>query len=210
MHIPSQLLFLPGALGRTDFWRPAAAQLRHPARQVHVAWPGFAGEPADPSIRHLDDLAAGVVRRIDRPTALVAQSMGGVVAVLAALARPALVTHLVLSVTSGGLDVASLGAEDWRPAVLAEHAALPDWFIGERRDLTPQLPTLQMPVLLLWGGADPISPVRVGERLAALLPRADLRIFPKGGHDLGFVHATEVAALIDDHLAGDCTTIMPG
>jgi len=201
MQVPSQLLFLPGALGRTDFWRPAAAQLRHPARQVHVAWPGFAGEPADPAIRHVDDLAASVIARIDRPTALVAQSMGGVVAVLAALARPQLVTHLVLSVTSGGMDVASLGAEDWRPAVLAEHPALPDWFIGERRDLTPQLPALRMPALLLWGGADPISPLRVGERLASLLPHADLRVFPKAGHDLGFVHATEAAALIDGHLA---------
>jgi pimeloyl-ACP methyl ester carboxylesterase len=201
MQIPSQLLFLPGALGRTDFWRPAAAQLRHPARQVHVAWPGFAGAPADPSIRHIDDLAARIVAHIDRPTALVAQSMGGVVAVLAALARPQFVTHLVLSVTSGGMDLASLGAEDWRPAVLAEHPTLPDWFIDERRDLTSRLPSLQMPALLLWGGADPISPVRVGERLASLLPRPDLRVFPHAGHDLGFVHATEVAGLIDDHLA---------
>jgi pimeloyl-ACP methyl ester carboxylesterase len=58
-----------------------------------------------------------------------------------------------------------------------------------------------MPALLLWGGADPISPVRVGERLASLLPYADLRVFPKAGHDLGFVHATEVAALIDDHFS---------
>ncbi|THG87146.1 alpha/beta fold hydrolase [Pseudomonas sp. A-1] len=60
---------------------------------------------------------------------------------------------------------------------------------------------LHMPVLLLWGDADPISPVRVGQRLAELLPRAELHVIPGGGHDLGFTHAGEVARLIDRHLA---------
>jgi pimeloyl-ACP methyl ester carboxylesterase len=82
---PSQLIFLPGALGRTEFWRPAASLLTHPAQQAHMAWPGFSGMPPDPAIRNLDDLAGRVVARIDRPTALIAQSMGGVVALLAAL-----------------------------------------------------------------------------------------------------------------------------
>lgn len=201
MQTPSELFFLPGALGNTDFWRPAAARLRHPAHKVHVAWPGFGGESADPAIRNIDDLAARLIARIDRPSALVAQSMGGVVAILAALAKPQLVTHLVLSATSGGIDLAPLGAEDWRPAVLAAHPGLPDWFIDSRHDLSPQLSRLQMPALLLWGDADPISPVRVGERLASLLPRAALKVFAAAGHDLGETHADEVAALIDLHLA---------
>jgi pimeloyl-ACP methyl ester carboxylesterase len=45
-----------------------------------------------------------VVQYIDEPTALIAQSMGGVIAARAALERPDMVTRLVLSVTSGGID----------------------------------------------------------------------------------------------------------
>jgi len=200
MPVPSTILFLPGALGRRGFWQPAAARLTHPARHVHVAWPGFDGAPADPAIHCLDDLAARLADGIDGPTALVAQSMGGVVAVLTALRKPEHITHLVLSVTSGGIDLRGLGAADWRPAVRAEHPALPDWFLAHQEDLAPRLPQLAMPALLLWGDADPISPVAAGERLAALLPRARLHVVAGGGHDLGCARADEVAPLIDAHL----------
>jgi pimeloyl-ACP methyl ester carboxylesterase len=198
---PSQLIFLPGALGRTEFWRPAASLLTHPAQQAHMAWPGFSGMPADPAIRNLDDLASRVVARIDRPTALIAQSMGGVVALLAALRKPELVTHLVLSVTSGGMRMDELGAEDWRPLTRAANPGVPDWFYSYREDLSPRLPALRMPALLLWGDADPISPVKAGGRLAAALPNAALHVIPGGGHDLASAHAGLVAPLIDSHLS---------
>lgn len=159
---PSTLIFLPGASDNTDFWRPAARQLAHPAHQLHVGWPGFGPTPADPQVNSLDDLVTRLLPTIDQPTALVAQSMGGIVAVRAALARPEWITHLVLSVTSGGVN---------------------------------------MPVLLLWGDSDPISPVAVGEHLAGLLPRATLYVLTGAGHDLGSSHAPEVAQLIDRHLA---------
>ena len=128
--------------------------------------------------------------------------MGGVVALLAALRRPQDVTHLVLSVTSGGLDMAGLGAADWRPLVRAAHPHLPDWFMQSRHDLASLLPSLDIPTLLLWGDADPLSPVAVGERLAALLPRARLRVVGGGGHDLACARADEVAAWVDGHLSG--------
>jgi pimeloyl-ACP methyl ester carboxylesterase len=198
---PSQLLFLPGALGRTEFWRPAASLLTHPAQQAHMAWPGFSGMPQDPAIRHIDDLASRVLARIDRPTALIAQSMGGVVALLAALRKPDLVTHLVLSVTSGGMRMDEFGAEDWRPLTRAANPGLPDWFYNYQEDLTPRLPALRMPALLLWGDADPISPVKAGERLAALLPNAALHVIPGGAHDVACTHARVVAPLIDQHLS---------
>nr|WP_281076061.1 alpha/beta fold hydrolase [Pseudomonas sp. BP8] len=59
---------------------------------------------------------------------------------------------------------------------------------------------LQLPVLLLWGGMDPISPISVGQRLAQLIPAATLEVFPEAGHDLGHSHAKAVARLIDQHL----------
>jgi pimeloyl-ACP methyl ester carboxylesterase len=201
MHEPSTLFFLPGALGRTGFWQPAADLLRCPAPQVHVTWPGFGGVPREPAIHGIDDLASRLLARIDRPSALIAQSMGGVVAMLVALRKPELVTHLVLSVTSGGMRMDAFDAEDWRPATRAAHPDLPDWFTSYHEDLTPRLAALSIPTLLLWGDADPISPVRAGERLASVLPRAELHVIPGGGHDLACAFASQVAPLIDRHLA---------
>jgi pimeloyl-ACP methyl ester carboxylesterase len=198
--MPSQLLFLPGAGGNTALWQPVANLLVHPAKKIHVGWPGFGSTPPDPAVRGLDDLVARVVAHIDRPTALIAQSMGGVIALKAALRKPEWVTHLVLSVTSGGVDVARLGAEDWRPAFQKANPSLPDWFLKDREDLTDQLPDIRMPALLLWGDADPISPVKVGQRLSELLPRAELRVFAGGEHDLAHIFAADVAPLIDRHL----------
>jgi len=201
MTLPQQLLFLPGASGNTRFWQPVAERLRHPAARHHLGWPGFGPTPPDPSVKGLDDLAAGVAACIDRPSALIAQSMGGIVAVKAALARPGLVTHLVLAATSGGIDVRALGGEDWRPAFVQANPALPDWFVQDRSDLSGALASLAMPVLLLWGDADPISPLSVGRHLAALLPRATLHVLPGGAHDAACTHANEAAPLIEAHLA---------
>ena len=201
MQTPSRLLFLPGALGRTEFWRPAADLLTSPAQQVHITWPGFSSIPPDPAIRNIDDLASRVLEHIDQPSALIAQSMGGVVAMLAALRKPELVTHLVLSVTSGGMRMADLDALDWRPAVRAENPGLPDWFLNYREDLAPALSALRIPTLLVWGDADPISPVKAGERLAAVLPLAELHVIPGGGHDVACAFASQVGPLIDRHLA---------
>lgn len=198
---PSKLLFLPGASGSTRFWRPAADLLVHPAQKVHVGWPGLGSTPADPDVTRFADLVARVVTEIDQPAALVAQSMGGVIAMLAALERPELVTHLVLTATSGGVDMESLGAQDWRPMFAEANLFVPQWFIDYREDLTPRLAELRTPTLLLWGDDDPVSPVSVGQRLAALLPRAELHVFPGGDHRLAKILAAEVAPLIDRHLA---------
>ena len=198
----TKLFFLPGALGRTEFWHPVANLLTYPGEKVHVTWPGFGGVPPDPHIRELDDLVTRVVDQIDQPSALIAQSMGGVVAMLVALQRPELITHLVLAATSGGMDLASLDGEDWRPSILASHPGLPDWFINYREDLTPRLSTLHMPTLLLWGDSDPISPVKVGQRLTALMPRSELQVVPGGEHDVCCAFADLVAPVIDRHLLG--------
>jgi len=108
----------------------------------------------------------------------------------------------VLCATSGGLPIAGLGAEDWRESFQAAHPQLPDWIGSDTTDLTSELPHLTLPVLLLWGDADPISPVAVGERLAALLPQGRLKVIPGADHDLGRHHAEQVAPLIDAHLLG--------
>ncbi len=204
MPMPTKLIFLPGALGSPEFWKPVAGRLLHPASRTRLGWPGFGYTPADPQVHTIDDLVPRVVAEIDQPSALIAQSMGGIIAVQAALARPELVTHLVLAATSGGIDTANLGAQDWRPAFVKANPSLPRWFTDDRSDLSASLGLIRAPVLLLWGDSDPISPVAVGQRLSALLPRARLHVFAGGEHDFANKLAPGVAAMIDQHLqAGD-------
>lgn len=193
-------MFLPGASGNIQFWRPVAARLRHPGPRHFLAWPGFGGVPSEPGVRGIGDLVARVVREITGPVDLLAQSMGGVIAVRAALERPDSIRHLVLSVTSGGIDVARLGARDWRPEFRARNPGLPSWFVDEREDLTERMREITIPVLLLWGDADPISPVAVGRRLAELFPCAELVVVEGGTHDLVSERADEVVPHIDRHL----------
>lgn len=198
--LAEKLIFLPGASGNTEFWKPVSDGLRHPGRREFFAWPGFGGVPREPDINGIDDLVRRVSASITGPVDLLAQSMGGVIAIRAALRKPGMVRHMVLSVTSGGLDVASLGAADWRPAFREMNPTVPAWFFDEREDLTDRLGELSCPVLLLWGDADPISPVAVGRRLAALLPRAELVVIENGTHDLVSERAREIIPYIEKHL----------
>ena len=188
-------MFLPGASGNTQFWRPVGARLQHPGARHFLAWPGLGGVPPEPGVSGITDLVARVVREITGPVALLAQSMGGVIAVRATLEKPDRVRHLVLSVTSGGIDVASLGAQDWRPTFGADHPGRPSWFVSEREDLTERMREIAIPVLLLWGNADPISPVAVGRRLAELV------VVEGGTHNLVWERVDEVVWHIDRHLA---------
>ncbi|ARU04824.1 alpha/beta hydrolase [Comamonas serinivorans] len=202
---PSKLIFLPGAAGRSDYWDTVAAALQHPARRCSLGWPGFADVPARDDVQGFDDLVRLVQAEIDQPCALIAQSMGGAVALSAVLQRApaarAQVTHLVLAVTSGGVDLSGVGAQDWRAAFLAERPRVPRWFTDLRLDVSAQLPELRQACLLIWGDSDPISPVAVGERLQAGLAQARLVVLPGAGHDLVLTHATDVARLIDEHLS---------
>lgn len=182
-------------------WRPVSEGLSHRGPRHAFGWPGFAGVPVDPTVRGLSDLVTRVVNEITTPTVLFAQSMGGLIALRATLARPEHVRALVLSVTSGGIDVRALGASDWRPQFEQKNPNAPRWFLDARDDLTPRLREISAPVLLLWGDADPISPVAVGRRLAELLPRAELVVVPGGTHDLVSERASDVLPHIERYLA---------
>ncbi|GEM_PF-753150 len=74
-----------------------------------------------------------------------------------------------------------LGAEDWREAFVQSNPSFPDWFVTFKADLESEPGRISQPVLLLWGDADPYSPVAVGERLLALLPDARFHVVA-GGH----------------------------
>jgi pimeloyl-ACP methyl ester carboxylesterase len=202
MAAPAQLAFLPGASGDTSLWEPVAEQLQTAVRsRRHIGWPGFGPTPADPSVTTLAHLVQRVSATIDQPTALIAHSMGGVVALLAALDKPQLVTHLVLSALSGGIDLARHGGRNWRPPRSEITGALPYLFAAYDDDLSPRLPSIATPTLLLWGDQDAVSPVAAGQWLSQVLPHARLYVVRGGAHTFARAHAGEIAPLIDGHLS---------
>lgn len=198
MALPSQVIFLPGASGRVTFWEPLAGALKASQEYIYFGYPGFGGAPVDNTVCSLSDIVARLNSTIDQPTALVAQSMGGVIAIMSTLANPGLITHLVLIATSGGLDMRSFGARDWRSDYMGGNC-FPEWFLNYDTVLEDELSDVRAKVLLIWGDDDPYSPVAVGERLASLLPDAHLYVVEGGDHELGRVHAGEIAALVDAH-----------
>lgn len=197
----ASLQFLPGAGGRADFWAPVASRLADLGPAQLLGWPGFSGNPAEPGITSLDGLFHWFVERLPaEPCDVIAQSMGGVLAVRLAIEQPERMRRLVLAATSGGVGVASMGGEDWRADYLAELPGVPAWFADDRTDVSARLGEIAAPALLLWGDADPISPLAVGRFLAGRIAGSRLEVIPGGTHMFAEERPDEVAALIRAHL----------
>ena len=174
-----------------------AARLPPTWETALLDWPGAGDEPHDPEVRGFDDLVTRAARSLAGPTDVVAQSMGGVVAIRLALRHPDRVRRLVLVATSGGVDAANL---PWRTEYRREHPRAADWITAERPDDTAALARVTAPTLLLWADADPISPVAVGTRLLGLLPNATLHVVASASHGFAREQPDAVAQLIADHL----------
>jgi pimeloyl-ACP methyl ester carboxylesterase len=194
------IAFLPGASGAGEFWRPVAERLADTWPTTLLNWPGAGAQPHDPGVQSYEDLIALTAAALDDNSDIVAQSMGGVVAIGLALAHAAKVRRLVLVATSGGLNIDSHGAEDWRAEYEAEFPAAAPWITAQRLDYGDALATIPAPTCLIWGDADPISPVSAGQRLHDVLPASTLHILPGATHSLGRERPDAVAALITAHL----------
>jgi len=193
------LIFLLGASGNTVFWQPVIQCLPQDYSTMVVAYPSFGGYPDDVDVQSFEGLQAYVLNQIQQPSVVIAQSMGGIFAVQAALKKPEQVQALVLVATSGGIDLSSFQVADWREDY-QQSFTVPGWFVQHQSDLTDSLERIQCPVLLIWGDADPISPVAVGQFLHRQIPHAELHIVSQGQHDLAYVHAEHVAQLIQNFL----------
>jgi pimeloyl-ACP methyl ester carboxylesterase len=197
----ASLLFLPGAGGRASFWAPVAERLTALGPRVLVAWPGFGDEPADPAIRSLDGLYGWLVARLPPGAShVVAQSLGGVLAVRLALEEPGRVASLVLCATSGGVDVAGMGGADWRPAYRAELPHVPGWFVHDRTDFTARLGRIRAPTLILHGDADPLCPPAVAAHLRERIPGARSLLVKGGTHSLARDRPDEAAEAVREHV----------
>jgi pimeloyl-ACP methyl ester carboxylesterase len=196
------LVFLPGAGGRANFWKPVADRLSDLGPAHLVAYPGFGDVPADPSLGSLDDLYRWVLARLPSGRChLIAQSMGGALAARLAVEVPGRVDRLVLCATSGGVDVRRLGGAEWRPEFRAARPEVPSWFEDDRTDLTARLGAIRAPTLLLWSDADPVSPLAVARTLAARIAGSRLHVIRAGSHTFASERPEEVVPAIRQHLA---------
>lgn len=193
-------MFFPGASGAGEFWSPVAERVPQGWPTQLVDWPGVGAVPVAPGIDGYADLVGLAADVVVEGSDVVAQSMGGVVAIGLALARPRKIRRLVLVATSGGLDVSGLGGGEWRGEYRAEFPEAAAWVTGDRLDYSADLPSVELPVCLIWGEADPVSPVAVGDALAQLLPRSEPHVVAGGTHALAREQPDQVAALIRRHL----------
>jgi pimeloyl-ACP methyl ester carboxylesterase len=196
----TKILFLPGSGASPEFWKPVGEKLPAERPKEYFGWPGLGRQPPDPAINGMDDLVAMVVARMDGAVDLVAQSMGGVVAARIALTYPQRVRRLVLTVTSGGVDMVAFGASDWRAAYRAAFPEAAEWIYEPRAAAPLPVERITAATLLIWGDSDPISPIAVGRHLEKQMPKARLELIAGGDHDVARTHAADVAALVERHL----------
>ncbi|MEZ5282125.1 MAG: alpha/beta hydrolase [Acidimicrobiales bacterium] len=188
----TNLVFLPGSSGHGSFWDPIREQLDdYPSEALD--WPGLGGHPPSPAVRSFDDLVDWTIEQITTPSALIGQSMGGFVAMRVAIARPDLVTHLVLAVTSAGIDRQRLGLDEWH---LRAQPGDAQWVADPQPALDEYIAGVRVPCLLLWADEDPISPLPLGRRLQELIPGAILTIYSSDDHWVVLEHAADVARQI--------------
>jgi pimeloyl-ACP methyl ester carboxylesterase len=195
------IFFLPGTGASPDFWKPVGSRLPSEWTKLYFGWPGLSDQPPDPAINSYDDLVRLVEAKLDGPVDLVAQSMGGLIAANIALSKPALVRRLVLTATSGGVDALALGAADWRPDYRKRYPKAAAWITERRGAAGLPLERIRCPTQLIWGDADPISPLPVGQHLKARLPNAKLHVIASDDHRFAENRPDEIAPLIADHLA---------
>jgi pimeloyl-ACP methyl ester carboxylesterase len=174
--------FVPGAAGLGSFWMPVIERLPLTWRIQALDLPGLGPVPPHTDVSSYDSLVDYIARAVPASTVLVGQSMGGYVALQLALRYPQLVTHLVLVVAAGGVDMAACGARDWRVDYGVSYPEAQHWARDVVPDLTSKLKTITMPVLLLWATRDPFSPLAVARTIAREIAHARLVTFETDDH----------------------------
>jgi len=188
-------------------------------------------EYASALIPFLEGILASIPAADRSGLVLAGHSMGGGIALKIALAAPSLLSGLVLVGSGAKLTVSPeiLGGLVDKPnetrALLARWSfaknADPELILRTVRDLagTPvermladfkacnsfdvrnELACIALPVLVVCGSEDWMTPPKYSEHLRDKLPRATLRIIERAGHGVMVEQAAAVSAAIDEFLA---------
>ena len=222
---------LHGLVDTLHIWKRLAPDLEARGRVIRIDQRGHGRSGAPPGPYSRADLAADVVavldaEEIDR-TILVGHSMGGIVAMEAALAYPDRIAALVLIGTTSECREKVAGWYE-RIALAGERdgtAGLGRAIYGEKSTkqiagdaqgiahvtrmlkslysdpLTPKLGEIQCPALLTVGEKDPMGP-KASEIVHAAMPkgRAELLRVPDKGHWLQLEAVDDVVSALDHWL----------
>jgi pimeloyl-ACP methyl ester carboxylesterase len=235
--ITPDIVLIGGAGEDADIWADVLELIDDRAR-VHTL-PGHAGDAADP-LGTIDEMAADLLAGLRGPTVLVGHSMGGAVALAAAVADGDLVAGVVAVASGARLPVnpqllaslpgafesalpfvlsASTGGREAVPEERASIAARmeamlrragPTVFTTDLRacdgyDVRSSIAVLQVPLLVLVGADDRMTPVRLAEELSAA-PRATLRVLPEVAHQVPWEAPGAVVEAVEqfaESIAGD-------
>lgn len=144
---------------------------------------GYGGNPGRPSEAHLYRDAAGLIAKLavedmaPDGTILYGYSMGtGIASYAAAQSRPrALILEAPFTT--------------FADAVRQQAGRAPVWLVRTQFDTRSRISEIDVPILLLAGGQDGITPASFAEKLAALNEKfASLHIFKEAGHDDMFAY----------------------
>ena len=62
---------------------------------------------------------------------------------------------------------------------------------------------VEAPTLVVWGEHDTVVPLATGERIARLLPQAELAVIPRAGHNPMWDRPLEFNRLVTEFLSED-------
>lgn len=185
-----RIVFLSGLGQRPQVWEPVRAGL--PA--------GFAGEAAVvPGLHDEREFSLAAARdelfdtaAADGPVHLCGLSLGAVIALAAAVERPERIASLVLSGAQFRLDPRLMRLQRGLLRVLPERFVAPVGMDRRRMlsvlaaleglDLGAGLERVRVPTLVLCGARDRAN-LPAARALAQRLPRAELQIVPRAGHE---------------------------
>lgn len=80
-------------------------------------------------------------------------------------------------------SLAGMAGSDQARGLLYKDSSTVNAVLGlANEDFSPAIRRLQVPVWMLWGAQDTVTPVRTGQALRWLLPQSQLDILPEAGH----------------------------
>lgn len=211
---PVAICFLHDPFTASETWHGLLPRVARTFRVIAPDLPGFgrSPEPVDASIGYLARVVGSLLADEGVESAiLVGSSLGGLVALDAALAHPGLVRGLVLA------DVLGLGGIPEPTWIVHEGRSDVDELLRRMYDAPPRIPGfvreemvlrsqrpgvgvllgdvsdaaariagsangIAVPTLILWGDADGIAPIEHGERLNGLLSGSRLVRIRRCGH----------------------------